>query len=327
MEPSRLLHTNPEDWRQWNARGSKKQRVDYWNDVICQAVLDVDMTLVDAQHERLFVGNIHSLNQIGARFVKFRSSSHGVTRTSKQVGRTDGSYLMIGLQCRGTSRLTQRRNEVVLDPGDIGIIDSGLPFELYFPETVDRRIVMMPKSLLASRVRMISNWKGPLCIKSDFVLSPVVRQLILTLTEREQAIGDTHAHLMLESVADYLAESLSAQEHTSVALTASRTVFDHLVRYVVQNIASDNLNALTAAAATGISVRTVHRLFRRFGDVSFEQFVIQKRLFLAKKNLMSGANVSVSDAAFAAGFNDLSHFTRRFSAVFGVKPSSLIVRR
>lgn len=327
MESSCLLHQNPDDWRQWNARGSKRQRVDYWNDVICQAVLDVDMNLVDAQHERLFVGNIHSLNQIGARFVKFRASSHGVTRTSKQVDRTDGSYLMIGLQCRGSSRLTQRRNEIVLNPGDIGIIDSGLPFELYFPETVDRRLVMMPKSLLASRMRTISNWKGPLHIKSDFVLSPMVRQLIRVLTERDQAIADSYAHLMLESVADFLAESLSAQEHATVPVEASRTTFDQLVRYVAQNIASDNLNVLTAASATGVSVRTVHRLFRRFGDIGFEQYVIQKRLLIAKKSLVSGANASVSDAAFAAGFNDLSHFTRRFSAAFGVKPSSLIVRR
>lgn len=326
MKSGCSLHAPNDDWRQWKARGSKKQRVDYWNDVICQAVLDVDMTLPESTDDRLFIGNINSLNQVNARFVNFRSSSHGVTRTPKQVDRTDNKYLMVSLQCRGRSRLTQQRHEIVLNPGDIGIIDSGLPFQLYFPESVDRRIVMMPKPLLASRLRTVSNWKGPLCVKSDFVLTPVVVQLIRMLTEREGPIADAHAHLMLESMADYLAQSLS-HEYGSSAEALNRTMFDSLTQYIAQNIVSPQLSATSVAAAIGVSVRTVHRLFKRFSDSSFEQYVIQRRLLLAKQSLVSGANTSVSDAAFAAGFNDLSHFTRRFSANFGIKPSSLIVRR
>lgn len=327
METGLQRYSPAEDWRQWRARGSRKQRVDYWNDVICQAVLDVDMTVAKAQSGQLFVGNISSLNQVGARFVNFRSSSHGVARTPGQVDRTDAGYLMVSLQCRGQSRLTQRRNEVVLDPGDVGIIDSGLPFSLFFPQEVDRRIVMLPKSLLAPRTRALANWQGPIRIRSGFVLSPLIAQLIRTLTERNQPLADGHAHLMLESIADYVADCLGPDRSVEPGQAAARATYEALVRHVAQHVASADLDAASAAAAAGISVRTLHRLFKRFADSSFEQYVIQKRLLLARQGLASQIHTSVSAAAFSAGFNDLSHFTRRFTASFGVQPSSLLARK
>lgn len=320
-------HRPAEDWRRWKAQGSRQQRVDYWNDVICQAVLDVDMTLQEcAVGESLFRGSISSLNQVGARFVNFRSSGHEVTRTPRQVDRTDGGYLMVSLQHRGQSRLTQKRSDVVLNPGDVGIVDSGLPFSLFFPQEVDRRIVMLPKSLLASRTRSLANWAGPVRIPSDFVLSPLIAQVLRMLTERAQPLTDPQAHLLLESVADYVAACLGQQPGagTDTDAAAARARYEAVLRYVAQHIADAELDTGGAAAAAGVSVRTLHRLFKRYADSSFEQYVIEERLQLARRSLAARSHATVSAAAFSAGFNDLSHFTRRFRASFGFSPSSLL---
>ncbi len=326
MQTNHLPQATGETWRQWQPRGSKKQRVDYWNEAICQAVLDVEMMVPGLDENGSFIGDIRSLDQVNARFINFRSSGHGVARTARQVDRSDSKYLMISLQRRGRSCLTQQRREIVLNPGDIGVVDSGLPFELHFPELVDRRIVMMPRQLLASRLRSVANGRGPWRIDSDFTLAPVVVQLIQMLTEHTRPIADRHAQLMLESIADYLAQCLGDEDRSS-AHSSSRAVFDRLIQYITQNIASPEMNAATSAAAVGISARTAHRLFKQFSDTSFEQHVIQQRLLLARKGLESGLCATVSSAAFAAGFNDLSHFTRRFTACFGIKPSSLIGQR
>lgn len=326
MEETTPPQTRTEDWRRWEAQGSRKQRVDYWNDVICQAVLDVDLIL-HRQDNSLFIGHIQSLNQVGSRFVSFQSSSHGVSRTLQQVDRTDNKLLMVSLQCSGRSRLTQCRRDVVLNPGDIGIVDSGLPFDLFFPDAVDRRIVMMPKSLLTERLRTDTNWTGPIGIKSEFILSPIVEKLIRMLTERQAPMPDVYAHRILESVADYLADSINSDLVREQKVEGSRRTFEQLAQYVEEHIRLQDLDAMSAAAANGVSLRTLHRLFKRFGETSFQQFVIQRRLILAKKMLVSGAAISVSDAAFAVGFNDLSHFTRRFAASFGVKPSSFVFKR
>ncbi|OWT56196.1 helix-turn-helix domain-containing protein [Candidimonas nitroreducens] len=325
MESESQSQRCAEDWRRWKAQGSRQQRVDYWNDVICQAVLDVDMTMQEPPvGGGLFRGSISSLNQVGARFVNFRSSGHEVTRTPRQVGRTDGGYLMVSLQYRGQSRLTQNRSDVVLNSGDVGIVDSGLPFSLFFPQEVDRRIVMLPKSLLAARTRSLANWRGPVRIASDFVLTPLIAHTLRMLTERAQPLTDSHAHLLLESVADYVASCLSQQPGAQGAAAIARARYEAVLRHVAQHIADVELDAGGAAAAAGMSVRTLHRLFERYADCSFEQHVIRERLHLARRGLAAGRHASVSAAAFAAGFNDLSHFTRRFRASFGISPSSLL---
>ena len=80
------------------------------------------------------------------------------------------------------------------------------------------------------------------------------------------------------------------------------------------------------AAAAGISVRTLHRLFQRHGRApmeTFEQCVFEKRLERAWRALSSGAAASVTDAALDCGFSDLSHFSRRFAQRFGLAPSAL----
>src|SRR5690606_37100825 len=138
--------------------------------------------------------------------------------------------------------------------------------------------------------------------------------------------ADVYAHRILESVADYLADSMSS-DIVAPEDDSSRRTFDVLVQYTVQHIASSVLSATSTAIANAVSLRTLHRLFQRFGQTSFERFVIEKRLSLARQGLMSGTATTVSDAAFSAGFNDLSHFTRRFSAAYGVKPSSLLRKR
>jgi AraC-like DNA-binding protein len=48
-------------------------------------------------------------------------------------------------------------------------------------------------------------------------------------------------------------------------------------------------------------------------------YLLRRRLEAAGKLLKDGA--SVTEACFAVGFNNLSHFTRSFRRHFGVEPS------
>ena len=52
--------------------------------------------------------------------------------------------------------------------------------------------------------------------------------------------------------------------------------------------------------------------------------VVQARLALAHELLAAGKTRTVSEAAFACGFNNLSHFTRRFSERYGELPVNLL---
>ncbi len=74
-----------------------------------------------------------------------------------------------------------------------------------------------------------------------------------------------------------------------------------------------------AAGRAGLSRRRFTELFRRAAGETFGVFLSELRLNHAAKLLRTGEH-SVTGVMFASGFNDVSHFYRRFRQKFGQPP-------
>ena len=80
----------------------------------------------------------------------------------------------------------------------------------------------------------------------------------------------------------------------------------------------------TVAARHDVSPRYIQRLFDDSGT-TFTEHVMAQRLERAHR-LLSDPKLcdrTLTAIAFAAGFNDLSHFQRRFRRRYGATPSDL----
>ena len=62
--------------------------------------------------------------------------------------------------------------------------------------------------------------------------------------------------------------------------------------------------------------------FKQFTGLSLYQFIMKKRLTIARNMLMSGKNVT--EACTECGFNDYSNFLKAFKREFGEKPSEFM---
>ena len=62
----------------------------------------------------------------------------------------------------------------------------------------------------------------------------------------------------------------------------------------------------------------ISRCFKKVTGVSLQQYIIYKRIFLAKKYLMEG--YSLNDTCRLSGFNDYSNFARTFKKQIGCSP-------
>jgi AraC-like DNA-binding protein len=92
--------------------------------------------------------------------------------------------------------------------------------------------------------------------------------------------------------------------------------------YLEQYLADASLTPARVASALGVSLRSLHGLFEPTGT-SVARYIVQRRLEVCRTTLLSDRNRSVTDIAFAAGFNSLSGFYRAFQAAFGASPSDL----
>ena len=85
-----------------------------------------------------------------------------------------------------------------------------------------------------------------------------------------------------------------------------------------------DLTSASAAAALGISVRQLHRLFEPSGS-SFARYVLRQRLLRCRDTIAgaTGTGRSVVDIAFGWGFNSMATFYRAFAGEFGGAPAVL----
>ncbi len=91
------------------------------------------------------------------------------------------------------------------------------------------------------------------------------------------------------------------------------------VRSLVRDRPAHAWSAASIAAELCKSEPTMRRLLRQDGT-SFRQIVADERMRAARLALLSG-NSSVADAAVVAGYDSLSHFSKRFHETFGCMPS------
>jgi AraC-like DNA-binding protein len=91
------------------------------------------------------------------------------------------------------------------------------------------------------------------------------------------------------------------------------------VSYITTNY-PEKLCQATAAKLCDLSRFQFSRVFKREHGVTFRDFVVQVRVSRAAE-LMKQSRVSVTEAAFVVGFNDLSYFARMFRRQLGVCPS------
>jgi len=89
--------------------------------------------------------------------------------------------------------------------------------------------------------------------------------------------------------------------------------------YIEANCATD-LSLGQTARALNLSIFYFCKLFKKATGVNFSEYLSRARLERAK-GLLLDPNVRVSEAAFEAGFQSLTHFNRVFKNLVGTSPS------
>jgi len=75
------------------------------------------------------------------------------------------------------------------------------------------------------------------------------------------------------------------------------------------------------AAQSGVSRRQLQRLFRRHLGMTPTQYFLKARLQRAR-HLLQYSTLSVTEIAIATGFASISHFTRRYTELYGRTPTA-----
>jgi AraC-like DNA-binding protein len=94
-----------------------------------------------------------------------------------------------------------------------------------------------------------------------------------------------------------------------------------LARVVVARHYRRRLTLAVVASALASSPRQLQRAYEQFGDLSFHEDLLARRMSAAATLLIEQPAIAVADVARLVGYRQPSHFARAFRRRYGLAPA------
>lgn len=298
---------------------AEAESLDYWQDIVCNTFFVADC---EALSEAPFRGSIATMATPQLAFSRLRSCAQHVVRDAAHVRRTGQELFLVNLQISGTGAFEQDGRQVVLQPGDFTCSDSTRPCEMHYTGDFEQLVFYMPRQMLAQQAGG-SDRLTARGIAADTpigsIISPFLRQMAAQIERVQPTTAARLADIGLALVMTALGE-IAGGDHDPGRW--SRQALRERANQIIDTHAGDpELNPSLVAAALGISLRYLQDIFRD-GGTTPSDWIWARRLEKSRRDLSTSAlaPVSISQIAFACGFSDLAHFSRRFKAAYGLSP-------
>jgi AraC-like DNA-binding protein len=273
-----------------------RDRFKYWHDVACRNV-----TMHDAVPESRL--GFEAEMQIGSlaeiRVIIYKASPTKIACTTRHVERATDDDLLVLLQLSGQAMFEQNSQEVMLEVGDITLLDPLLPHTGIFLTPQNTLLLKVPRSALEARLGKTSQMVA-MCIKPWDAEGGLTSSLLGMLPGYVDRLQPATSKVLSSQVLDLIALSLT---HTMGAarpkVSSSQAVVYIKLRAAIESqLADPELDSHAVAAATGISVRYANQVLAREGT-SIARLIQARRLERCRRALHdpSQAHRTISEIA------------------------------
>jgi hypothetical protein len=125
-----------------------RDRFDFWHDVARKDVVDHAST---PKCWNTFRAQLHSGTVGAIGLVSFQNSGMSVAHTRRHIAHVNTDELFVCRQFGGRSALDQDGRQVVLEPGDIMLVEPSLQYQGQFSEASDLLVLKVPRRLMEAR--------------------------------------------------------------------------------------------------------------------------------------------------------------------------------
>jgi AraC family transcriptional activator of tynA and feaB len=297
-----------------------RDRFDYWHEVACQTLVKHDSK---PECRSTFQASLKTGLLADVGLVMFDNSPMNVVRTKHQITRATTDALFVCRQFSGVLALEQNGNEAVLEAGDFTLLDPLLPYSGKFSIGSHLLVATIPRRALEARLGPIQKIVGRL-IKPSGAESDLTSSFLAMLPAYIGRIGPAVEEIVRNQFLDLLAISMikvTGANRSKVSSAHSLALLT-LRAAIEARLTDPTLDPNTVASAAGFSVRYANAVLAREGT-SIMRLAQARRLMHCRKALEDPfqEHRTLSQIAFGWGFTDMTHFSRRFKAAYGVLPS------
>jgi AraC family transcriptional activator of tynA and feaB len=268
----------------------------------------------------LFHGSIESRRVGGLQLTRFSSSSLAFRKCPTETASAENRCCIVITQLKGVRQYLQNGSSVMLRPGDSTLIDSGLPWSSSCSMECARLYLRVPRWLLEDRVRtgalpLVRRIPGNAAPGATLfrISTSLYRDAEMWKAEDGTAALDAYFNILSACIGHSQAD-VSSKGH-------SAELSFRIQSFIEAHLTESAMGPVEIAAAAGISVRHLHRLFSLRGH-TVGDWIRWRRLQQCRRDLSDPRlrERTITEIAFFWGFCDSAHFSRCFRTQFGICP-------
>jgi two-component system response regulator YesN len=115
-------------------------------------------------------------------------------------------------------------------------------------------------------------------------------------------------------------EKITERSEKKKSKMDSQEFLKNAQQYIEKNL-SEQISLQSVCSAFGISQPYLSRLFRKYENMSFNEYLTKKRIDKAKQLISENPSIPLKDVATFAGYSDPFYFSRVFRSITGMPPS------
>lgn len=297
-----------------------RDRFDYWHSIARENIVDHDSRpdCRSSFHAELRAGVLADI-----ALVLFENSPMTIAHTRCHAAHVNTDEFMVCRQVAGRLALEQDSREVVLEPGDITLLDPRLPYAGRFAAGSRMLLLKIPRRLLEARVGKAREMTAR-SIKPIEGVTGLTSAFLATLPTHEGRLDQAASEIVKDQALDLLALSLAkVMDRRRPRVSSAQSLVLMKLRAAIEARLTDPaVDASTIAAAAGISLRYANAVLAE-ERMSVMRLLQARRLERCRRALEDPlqANRTVGEIAYDWGFSDMTHFGRKFKATYGLLPS------
>ena len=184
----------------------------------------------------------------------------------------------------------------------------------------------LPGGLLRAQIRDIDS-RCFAAVSARNGTAAMLRSLMLDIWEQRTSLSKSDAESISNAVVSLLRRAISSPDDAASTAAAFATKMHELEEVIARNLQREDLSPDMIANEMSISKSYVFALAAQL-NTTVRKLIMRKRLERCRDALLDPAlsQTSLTEIAFSWGFQDMSHFSRRFKERYGSCPSEFRIR-
>jgi AraC-like DNA-binding protein len=296
-----------------------RPRTAAWAELLATHLDKLEFTPADGD---AFEAELHVLQLGPLRIVRLKDGAGALIRAPRHIGHAPVQVYAALLLLSGAARFSQYGREAALEEGDLVLCDMGAPYGLHLEGGAEIAVLRAPGPILREHLPSPESFCGRRLAAAEGVTCAIAAVTTSLCSGSPLPLSPEFQNRYARHLLDMIATSYAVAFDSLVGASSIASGRNARVKlFIEQHLRDPELTPRTIALRLRLSSRYLRMIFAA-GNEKISAYILRRRLEECARQMADPRwrGHSITEIAFAWGFNSAPHFTRSFRERYGLSP-------